>query len=70
MTLGNLTRNTTVQGDVHLSLWRCGELVADELLHNVDDLDCQPKMGLWKRMNISYIFAAADGLHIDFETED
>lgn len=70
MTLGNLTRNTTVQGDVHLALWRDGNLIADELFHSVEDLDCQPKMGLWKRMNISYIFAAADGLHIDFEMED
>ena len=69
MILGNLTRNTTVQGDVHLSLWCNGEVAAEKYISGTDDLHNEPDLGLWKRAEISYIFSAPDGLHIEFEME-
>lgn len=70
MFLGNLTRNVTIQGDVHLSLWKQGEVVADKYISETQDLDSEPCLGLWKRAEIKYIFSAPDGLHIEFEMED
>ena len=70
MTLGNLMKHNTVQGDVVLTLWRDGEAVACDRIEGTEDLKHTPKMGLWSRMEVKYIFASADGLHFDFETED
>ena len=71
MTLGNLTRNTTVQGDIMLQLWNRDGVVAQKIIKGTEDLDTEPSLGLWKRSNIKYIFASPDGmLHIDFDMEE
>ena len=69
MLLGQLTQRVTIQGDIVLTLWKNGEVVNCDRIEGTEDLSIAPNMGLWNWMEIKYIFAAADGLHIDFEAE-
>ena len=67
MLLGQLTQRVTIQGDIILTLWRNGEVVNRDRIEGTEDLSMAPNMGLWNWMEIKYIFAAADGLHIGVE---
>lgn len=70
MTLGNLLRNTTVQGDIHLSWWKDGEIIDERYISGTEDLYHSPELAGWKSAYINYIFSAIDGLHIEVEKED
>lgn len=70
MLLGNLIRNTTVQGNVRLSVWKGNEETAVEYFHNVDDLANEPcRLMAW--LPIKYIFCPGDGyLHIELDGDE
>ena len=71
MLLKTLCKNTTVQGDVTLTLWDCNDVEAEDFVHATEDLGgCECVKEFWGRKHIKYIFASADGLHIEFESEE
>lgn len=70
MKLFELTRETTIQGNIRLSVWKDGEEKKVWTQKCVDDLDgyvwCNPKLCGWKDMEVNYIFCPGDGLlHIE-----
>ena len=71
MMLGTLLRGVCVQGNVTLTLFKNGEEVAMEYIRETDNLKYEAGLGLWKRMDIAYMFTSPDGsLHIDFEMDE
>lgn len=65
MLFGNLIKNTTVQGDVRLSVWKDGEETCVEYFRHVQDMKSEP-CGLYKYNPVKYIFCPGDGfLHIE-----
>ncbi len=67
MRLDDLMYGTTVQGDIHLSLWKGSELIEDKILSGVEDL-CFEVGRKWAEREVRYIFAASDGmLHIELD---
>lgn len=71
MTLRQLMRNMTIQGDIRFSFWIDDEEVNVLELHNVSNLKYQPGIDAWTKMEITYVFAAPDGyLHFEFGLKD
>lgn len=70
MLFGNLIKNTAVQGNVRLSVWRDGDEQNVEYFRNVEDMKCEP-CRLYAWLPIKYIFCPGDGwLHIELEAKE
>lgn len=67
MLFGNLIKNTTIQGDVRLSVWKDDEETSVEYFHNVDDMKTEPcRLFAW--LKVKYVFCPGDGyLHIELD---
>ena len=75
MTLAELTHETTIQGDIRLSVWKDGEETKVRELKCVDDLSnplwYDRKLFGMKDLEVNYIFCPGDGyLHIELEGGD
>lgn len=69
MILEQLTDTVTIQGDVVLTLWDGGEIAERKRVVGTEDLSLVQHLEPFYWLKIKYIFAAEDGLHIDFEEE-
>ena len=67
MLFGNMIKNTSVQGDIRISVWEDGEEKIVQYYRNVEDMKCEP-CRLFAYHRVKYIFAQGDGvLHIELE---
>lgn len=76
MTLGNLLRSSTIQGNVYLSVWTrkyCGEEVEGFYFEDLEDsfriLQTAKDNKLLSK-EVTYLFCAANYLHIEVAKEN
>ncbi len=72
MTLSQLVKGSTIQGNVWLTLWDNdgSDVIREEMICGTEDLKHAPELDGWRSRKIKYIFANDEWLHIEFEQGD
>lgn len=71
MTLSQLIKNVTIQGDVRISLWKDGDEVGEKYLSYVEDLGTyRSVLRDFLRYKVKYVFCSGGFMTIELEMGD